>query len=161
MGVTRVCKRCGASKPLTEFYPNKTAADGVGNVCRACKRARDARYRDRNRERVREQSRLWRQQNPARAKELSREHDDRLRAQILSAYGGKCACCGEAEPDFLTLDHINGGGTEHRRQTNGKVYAQLRRQGFPAGYRILCWNCNWAFAKNGSCPHQERFQDAA
>ena len=22
----------------------------------------------------------------------------------------KCQCCGETQPEFLTLDHINGGG---------------------------------------------------
>jgi hypothetical protein len=26
----------------------------------------------------------------------------------------KCVCCGETERDFLTLDHINGGGGQHR-----------------------------------------------
>jgi hypothetical protein len=31
--------------------------------------------------------------------------------EMLSAYGGKCVCCGESEYKFLAIDHINGGGS--------------------------------------------------
>ena len=154
----KTCKACGMSKAVADMHPNKSALDGIGNVCRACRRARDARHREAHRDEYRKASREWRQRNPARARELSRQHDQRLREEVISAYGGRCACCGETIFDFLTLDHINGGGSAHRKSTHGKVYTQLRREGFPDGYRVLCWNCNWAASRHGACPYHRDSQ---
>ena len=88
---------------------NKSAANG-GNICKGCKRLRDAAHRERNRQRYRDVHREWRAANPDKVQANRRDADRRLRDAIL-AYGPSCACCGEAwEPTSLTLDHINGGG---------------------------------------------------
>lgn len=81
-------------------------------------------------------------------------HRKRLRADVLGAYGGACSCCGETELVFLTLDHLQGGGTQHRRSLPGYgVYRWARQQGYPAGlFQVLCHNCNWAKYRGG-CPH--------
>lgn len=75
---------------------------------------------------------------------------------VLAAYGGKCACCGEAAPEFLVLDHINGGGTEERKRlSNGnEIIAQLIREGYPDTMQVLCANCNMAKERPDGCPHQ-------
>ena len=82
----------------------------------------------------------------------------RARAAVLQAYGEECACCGEKELVFLTLDHVNGGGNADRRMSkNGlEIYRRLMREGFPPGYQILCWNCNAAKHFQGICPHQNK-----
>ena len=77
----------------------------------------------------------------------------KIRVDILTHYGnGKLACvkCGENNIFCLSLDHINGGGTKHRREIGGavKLYPLLRRQGYPDGYQTLCMNCQWK--KRGS-----------
>jgi hypothetical protein len=76
----------------------------------------------------------------------------------MRAYGGEapaCACCGEQGAAFLTLDHVNNGGNAHRRQKgNQGVYHELRRAGYPAGFQVLCFNCNVARRFYGHCPHQ-------
>lgn len=80
-----------------------------------------------------------------------------LRAQVIEAYGGQCACCGESEERFLTIDHVDGGGEKHRREVGGSagLYSWLRKQGFPAqGFQLLCFNCNQVKAIYGQCPHQ-------
>jgi hypothetical protein len=86
-----------------------------------------------------------------------------LRARVLAAYGGVCACCGEQEEVFLTVDHVNGGGAEHRRSlTKGRkgsggttlVYRSICDQGFPPDFQILCFNCNYAKHRQGKCPHE-------
>jgi hypothetical protein len=79
------------------------------------------------------------------------------RRDIIIQYGSKCECCGEAEPEFLTIDHTKNDGAEHRR--NGfkgeKLYKWLKDQGYPKdGYRLLCWNCNAARGIHGFCPHE-------
>ena len=70
----------------------------------------------------------------------------------------KCVCCGETEIVFLTVDHINGGGSEERRRTNqhtGSFLRYLKKQGYPEGYQVLCWNCNCGRVQNGGiCPHK-------
>jgi hypothetical protein len=81
-----------------------------------------------------------------------------LKKQTMVHYGGKCACCGESELVFLTLDHIDNNGNEHRvflgNQGGVNFYRKMRQQGFPPGLQVLCWNCNEAKQILGYCPHQ-------
>jgi len=76
------------------------------------------------------------------------------RERIISKYGGACVCCDETRREFLAIDHVNGGGAEHRREVNGQVYAWLEKNGYPAGFRILCHNCNMSRGIYGFCPHE-------
>lgn len=58
---------------------------------------------------------------------------------VFDHYGAVCACCGEDEPAFLSIDHIDNDGAEHRR-THGyrnNLYVWLRRNGFPEGFRTV------------------------
>jgi hypothetical protein len=78
---------------------------------------------------------------------------------IFSRYGKTCKCCGEKNIEFLTLDHINGGGNKHRKElkSTGGVgfYHKLIKLGLPEGFQTLCFNCNLASHHNGGvCPHQ-------
>ena len=83
---------------------------------------------------------------------------DKLRDQAFAAYGGYvCVCCGETQPLFLSLDHVDGGGAGHRKLLGGGnvVFADLRRKGFPSGFQVLCRNCNGGkYANGGVCPHR-------
>jgi len=88
----------------------------------------------------------------------------RLKLEVLNAYGGpKCSCnkCPEKSGDinFLTIDHINDDGNEHRKvlgSGGSTLYRWLRKNGFPSGYRVLCFNCNSARHINGGvCPHEK------
>jgi len=92
----------------------------------------------------------------------------RVKAETIAAYGNRCACCGETEIAFLSIDHKFGGGNEHRRslkRIGGKAfYYWLKRQGYPQDdYQVLCHNCNQAKSAYGICPHQAElpFAEAA
>ena len=81
----------------------------------------------------------------------------KLKAAAYAAYGGfRCACCGETEEAFLSLDHINNDGANHRRNVDRrKIYKWLAQEGYPPGFQVLCMNCNFGKARNGGiCPHQ-------
>lgn len=83
---------------------------------------------------------------------------ERLKRDIFNHYGKRCVCCGESDERFLTIDHINNDGAEHRRRTGGGgeyTFIWLRKNGFPAGFQTLCWNCNCAkgHSNDGVCPH--------
>ena len=77
--------------------------------------------------------------------------------KILDHYGRFCACCGEDEPVFLSLDHIKGDGAAHRREiskrSGASMYSLLIKEGFPAGFQVLCYNCNFAKRTGEACPH--------
>jgi len=132
-----VCSRCGQAKPRAG--PDKT-------WCRDCRNA----YQ-RERHAVSPEVR-------ASERRSSRLKQHRLRWQALQAYGGRCACCGEDRPEFLAIDHIDGGGIAHRKALykdsgSGIMTWWLRKQGYPPGFRILCHNCNQALGHHGYCPH--------
>lgn len=76
--------------------------------------------------------------------------------QIFDIYGWKCACCGEDNVGFLTIDHINGFGTKERRQ--GINLKRVRDERDLTKYQILCFNCNCGRSfrgENGVCPHKQ------
>jgi len=54
-----------------------------------------------------------------------------------------CAHCGIDDVDVLTLDHVNGGGTQHRLKEGNKTYRWIINNNFPDGFQVLCFNCNW------------------
>jgi hypothetical protein len=82
------------------------------------------------------------------------------KAEAMLAYGdGCCACCGEDNLDFLTLDHINGDGSADRGRGRGgnggsSLYVKLRTRRFPDKdrYQVLCFNCNCAKGTKRNCP---------
>jgi hypothetical protein len=102
--------------------------------------------------------RSWRKANPEKRRAIEKRIRDKVRLIVLEHYGGKppkCACCREKTIEFLSLDHINGGGRKERRQYGSKLCYSLIRRKFPKGYQILCHNCNQAKGYYGKCPHKK------
>jgi len=121
----RECYNCGKSKDEVEFYKRTRSIDGLDNSCKECSKAR------------------------------VKANQQKTRRFCLEHYGGQCACCGENSYEFLCIDHINGGGHQHRKKV-GHGYSfllWLKKNNMPEGYRILCHNCNMATGLYGYCPH--------
>ncbi len=102
------------------------------------------------------------QYGPSKTKEQIAEYrrkwNAQLSADVRGAYGDECTCCGEDEPKFLLIDHIDGTGAARRRSgidSGFHFHLWLRREGFPPGFQILCHNCNQAKGSHGQCPHKE------
>ena len=96
-------------------------------------------------------------QKTDRYKELSRKYSRQIRQEALNHYGGKCDCCGEDRYEFLALDHINGGGIQHRKQlgwSGNSIAKWLKKNNYPSGFRVLCHNCNMALGFYKFCPHE-------
>jgi len=97
-----------------------------------------------------------------RARQL--ELNSRARAECYAGYGGKCECCGDSNPMFLTLDHRDDDGAKMRAagEYATTLYRKLKRLGFPKTFRLLCFNCNCGRYRNGGCcPHEGQFQCAS
>lgn len=121
---------------------DKNPADKPSTRCRNCNTANRSRTRKYDKKKSDARSRVKRKE------------------QILSAYGGKCACCGETHPEFLTIDHIDGLGGEHRRQIGTNMYTWLKHRGFPkTNFRLLCMNCNFARRYGKTCPHETQYAE--
>jgi hypothetical protein len=162
----RTCCGCGAVKPVRDFGQKDYR-------CPPCKRAKYHAQAEASRRWIEDYARTWRQtvhpviasaaafieRRPYRSETCLTPYY-RVRHQAIMAYGGyRCACCGEGEPTFLTLDHTNNDGARHRRilGESSQVFAWLRRRGYPPGFQVLCTNCNHGRHRNGgTCPHKMR-----
>jgi hypothetical protein len=133
----RKCLGCGEEKPATleYFEKHRRGRKQLHPRCRECEAER------------------------------SRAKRETLRMEVFKHYSDgdvRCVCCGESEMVFLALDHVDGGGNEHRRSLTGRntggglqVLYWIKRNDFPEGFQVLCHNCNMAKAFYGVCPHQK------
>ncbi len=88
-------------------------------------------------------------------------YNQRIKKECFEHYGGLptiCNCCQTSYLEFLSLDHISGGGNAHRQQlgNNQAVYRWLKKTKWPIGYQILCFNCNHSKGVGNFCIHQKQ-----
>lgn len=136
---TKTCSGCKETKPFTsEFFAvhkRKVLRNGSGldSQCRKCR------------------CKYAREKHPA--------YRLKLKIEVLTAYSNgipRCECCKVEFLEFLTLDHVHGGGTQERRKLGqNQIFARLRRENYPPGFRVLCFSCNWSYGCYGYCPHQK------
>lgn len=184
------CTVCKTEKPLNEMTMN--TQKGKEKQCKSCLAKYSREYREKNREKNNEYHREWRknlgddyrkqcvdrrqrnieEMTPGQLCEFRENENNKakrlyakLRDEVFSVYGNKCACCGETEKLFLSLDHVKNDGAELKRSgIHGKsandFYRYVKKLGFPPDYQILCMNCNTGKHRNGGiCPHQVRCND--
>jgi hypothetical protein len=180
-------------KTPSQDLRRKRRPDSELTATELAQRRREEAYREKNRELIRQRMRDWRTANKdkiqgygkklrdrtfaeatpeqvakirATERDKSSKYQAKVKQEVYLAYGGFiCACCGETEPMFLSIDHMkNDGAAERRaglyRSAGTAFYNWLRKQGFPPGYQVLCMNCQVGKHKNkGVCPHQVRCND--
>jgi hypothetical protein len=85
----------------------------------------------------------------------------RKRRSLLVIGNGRavCACCGEREIALLTIDHIAGGGAQHRRELGARgmsIHQWIRANPDEARARLqpLCYSCHFGKDILGICPHR-------
>lgn len=178
------CRICGDEKDLTEFYTRGSQAERddrcgtcvaasmktrrdefiAAGLCSSCGKPKEPEYawcadcRLKNRAR----RRSLKGRDPKIYNQKRRAERQKIKRRVFEAYGGcKCSCCGETHMEFLSMDHINNDGADHREALTGSrnngstLYGWLIRNNFPAGFRVLCFNCNFALGHFGYCPHKE------
>lgn len=149
--ITKRCGNCKKTKDIALFTYSKGEEQLTARLCKDCRVELAATTK----------KKYWSDIESNRAKD--REYAKKRRLRVLTYYGGNppcCACCDENRYEFLQLDHIEGGGKQHRMKTFGYIsgpslYKRILRDKFPPGYRILCANCNFALGHYGHCPHSK------
>jgi hypothetical protein len=132
---THFCKVCKVIKPIGQFGKDKSMALGIRNSCKGCMKQQLSKYYCRSTE----------------GKKLRRHQ---IKKEGILAYGGKCNCCGESNPFFLTIEHKFGRSKDDDFRS-AKMWSYLKRNGWPQDkYELLCFNCNCAKNILGYCPHK-------
>lgn len=176
---TKTCTKCEETKPLEAFGVLKSGRFGRNSRCKPCLAQAQREWKKNNPDYARlyflngrqrtyaqrkntpsylspEATKRWKESHPEQVQKHKRDHRQKLRQQILNAYGGRCACCGESTPEFLAIDHVYNDGAQHRRVVGGgsTLYAWLKANNFPQDrFQLLCHNCNMAKGLYGQCPH--------
>jgi hypothetical protein len=85
-------------------------------------------------------------------------------AAAVVYYGGRCACCGETHPEFLSIVPAGpppsakarwDGEEESNGFTDpGRFFGRLERDSWPTGFRVLCANCARGRLLCAGCPHE-------
>ena len=86
------------------------------------------------------------QANLEKDRRKSIEYNRLLKVKVFAHYGNKCAFCGDANFNHLSVDHINNDGAEHRRngvKAGGSLYRWLIKNKFPDGFQTLCFTHNF------------------
>lgn len=147
----RTCKKCCKSEDI----PKKRA------LCLECHKAYCREYYLNNRAKMISAAKEWREENSEKYSEyMARRHKTmwpEYRLIVLEHYGLECACCGEANVRFLTIDHVENDGHIHRKKmSHAQLYPWLIRNNFKCDFKLqtLCFNCNFGKRyNNGVCPH--------
>ena len=167
------CPTCERELDRSDFHRDSRAKDGLQRECKSCQKRRLYDWRKHNPEAVnriqkrynrnnREKRIIYQQKyyrlNAERLKSNQRKYHQELKDAAYRHYGGyQCTCCGETEPQFLCLDHINGGGRKHFESIGGaaRLLFWLKEQDYPDDLlQVLCHNCNASRRFNdGVCIH--------
>lgn len=160
------CSKCKEFKDKIDFWKNTSngTLDGLHSWCKECVKIECKKHYQKlkkdNPEKLKEYAKNWRENNRERARELSKKSYHKRRYEALCAYGGtppKCKCCGEKSIEFLSFDHINGGGLKHLKEIGrGNLLLWIRKNNYPKGFQILCHNCNFSKGHYGYCPHKQK-----
>jgi hypothetical protein len=123
------------------------------------KRAWDRAYAKRNRKRLskynleyyhrtnrKEYAKKWYHSDLELHRKKRRENNLKRRLKVLKMIGGKCVKCGFSDWRALHIDHVNGDGNKHRKETGRMVSPQFWERIIKEGkykLQILCANCNY------------------
>ena len=171
----KICPRC--SEPNKSFYKMSRSRDGLSYICKDCtnkekyersaaklsgtyvkkpsgKKALTEEEKQRRRTELAVYSKEYRKTNAEKLSILKRTYNDNLKVEGILRYGSICTCCGESNPLFLTIEHINGRNKSIKKRTGKREWARLKSLGWPKeDITLLCFNCNCAKGAYGSCPH--------
>lgn len=149
---TKICTNCNKELNLTSFaifQRSDRKKPSRKSICKSCCSIKRKEYYQKNPEKNRLATKKWRTNNTEYNRKRQRDRHKELREDVLEYYGNICVCCGESFPPFLAIDHIGGGGNEHRRRIGTKnggagFYKWIIDNNYPNELRILCHNCNMA-----------------
>lgn len=140
------CNKCNKIKPLKDFFKESRTKNGLRGQCKIC-------------DTLSHKNRIIKLKDKGiynlMVNNWNKVYRWNTKIEIIKGYGGKCKCCGEKRPEFLTIDHINNDGKKDRTRYSGyQFYQWIKKNKFPKSLQLLCFNCNSSFGLFGYCPHR-------
>jgi hypothetical protein len=154
------CSKCKLELPREMFSKHSREKDGLYYCCKSCKakenktycdkskdktKIKHAKYYENHKQHIKDKTILFQINNPDKVKVYAKNSRDNLKLEVFNYYCDndiKCQGCGEKELCILTVDHINGGGCKHTREIKN-LYPWIKRNNYPEGFQIFCWNCQF------------------
>lgn len=154
MELKKTCICCRRNKLLVNFY--KTSANRYMSYCIDCNKLKLKKYRKQHKLAIAKSHQRWHFIHREEALRYRKQNDMEIKEKVLTHYGKECACCGEANVAFLTIDHINEDGYKDRHIGTGvKLYRWIIKWGYPNTFQTLCIKCNSSKTYNsGVCVHK-------
>lgn len=167
----RLCKQCGKKflcRERRQVYCCGACRHNAfnerrrkGGICRDCgertsinsRTGRRYYYCDAHRTRKNETdlNRYYRSKSDYKRREAAARIE--LKSKFINVYGKRCACCGDTREMFLTLDHVRGDGSTHRKKASmWSIYKHAVQSRDNSLYQVLCMNCNFLKGNEDSCP---------
>ena len=163
-------------RKVRAYYGSYERKRAKNPVLLASRQARSRQYRKGNPEFVAKLQAAYYRRNAEVLKAYRKNWWDKLREDVQRLLGAKCTCCGERQPEFLTVDHVRNDGYKNRSASGHRnpypAYREIKR-GFESGqvsevqrikrkYQILCWNCNASKRhRSGLCVHKRKNLESA
>ena len=163
----KLCGGCEKELPEECFGRHSRNPDGLQYVCKNCKSKQDKVYQNKHKDKIRDKKHeyylsnktkivqdvnRWAKNNHGKRCLYASTARKKIKTCVLSHYcddGLKCKMCGNDDLTILTIDHINGNGNKHRKEIGigrtcgARFYFWLKRNNYPAGFQVLCFNCQF------------------
>ena len=158
------CIDCGKEYIREKYYWGKRCGTCFRKRLRERKRKRywknpelrrkeEKEYRSKNIEKWRKWDRENYQKNKEKIKNKNKKHNIKLKYGAMEHYcNGEARCMnsncavigGMKDIRALSIDHIGGGGYKHTKIVGrgSSFYKWLKRNNYPEGFQVLCFNCN-------------------
>ncbi len=157
------CSHCNEIKENKDFYKNNSSKDGFYAYCKFCSNLKAKRYQKNTYHKRKDILKIYQErhlnklkkENPEFLQQKSRFYRYNFRKKVILGYGGKCACCGENQYEFLAVDHVDNNGKQDRQEKKNtyRILRYILENKFPKEYQVLCHNCNLSKAFHKYCPH--------
>jgi len=134
------------------YYNSSYSKDGLKSACKECWKAGNKIYKSSAKYKV------WEKEygKTEKVKSYQKEYWQLLKIKVLQHYSKSlipfCSCCGVTSLPFLSLDHIDGKGTQERKKVTKGYYKHLIDNNYPEHLQVLCMNCNFAKRTSKICP---------
>lgn len=140
MPESKICSKCGESKPATlEYF--RMGKKSLRSDCRACEIKRRVELYRKNPEKTAENMRKWREKNPERSRELVKEYQERNHDKYKESRKKWRTKTAEVRNAYARHFYHQNDESRKRKLVKGNKYTKFRLDNDPT-YKILRYTRN-------------------
>lgn len=125
--LTKVCRVCGKTKPISSYHPNKTCSLGVVGTCKPC-----------SNERVNQ----WYKDNRSRRQKVTNTKNRAKKDQAVALFGGACHDCNVVYPSYVFQFHHLDPSQKDVNPSHAMAHGEEKMWRELSKCVMLCANCH-------------------